>query len=343
MAPRATSLGSTVVCLLIGCGLGCSAGTSAGAGAGQSRDAGRDGSLSSDGAGLVDTGAPDVTLVGDAQHFGQSDASSDAPTVCNAPDLLIVLDHTDSMSDEPNGTKPPATQAGLMLSKWYLATTAVTTITAPPADQFVHFGLELFPLDPDTVDAGGSGHCQTALALLGGQPATNTHCEPAEIAVPPAPGSGSTIASLLDPATSRLCVSTPIALALQTAEAELGAIKVAGRPQYVMLVTDGGETCKGDVPSAAQELAAEGIETFVVGFGSSDAGAGGVNVPLLNDVACAGKTATGFATACVVGDGGGYVAKDRHGPPLFFLAEDGPSLSTALKSIAQTTCCGCAQ
>jgi hypothetical protein len=31
------------------------------------------------------------------------------------------------------------------------------------------------------------------------------------------------------------------------------------------------------------------------------------------------------------------------GPPLFYLAEDGASLQTALQSITSKICCGCAQ
>ena len=48
---------------------------------------------------------------------------------------------------------------------------------------------------------------------------------------------------------------------------ELKSIAKTGVAQYVLLVTDGGETCKGDVTLVAQQLAAAGIKTFVVGFG----------------------------------------------------------------------------
>jgi hypothetical protein len=319
--------------IVLGCGNGSSGGGFAGTGDGGGRDgtAAQDGTLS------------DATGVNDGSRFAQGDGSGqDDSGGCNAPDMLIVLDHTDSMSAMPNGKNPPDTDAGLALTKWYLATAAIGQITMPPADQTIRFGLELFPLDPQTVDAG-AGKCETVFALLGGKASTNTSCEPAEIAVAPALGTGAAIAGLLDPATSRLCVSTPIAKALATAQMELAAIATAGRPQYVMLVTDGGETCMGDVPAAAQALAASGIKTYVVGFGGSDAGAAGVNVPLLNNVACAGRTATNFATSCVMGDGGGYTAVTPKGPPVFFLAEDGASLSTSLKSITGSTCCGCAQ
>jgi len=264
---------------------------------------------------------------------------------CTAPDMLVVLDHTDSMSDEPNGAKPANTMAGQMLTKWWLATDAVKAAVAPPLDQKVAYGLELFPLDPATfMDAGGTGKCETLSALLGGTASTNTSCQPAEVLVPPGVGTGATITGILDPTTLRLCVSTPIALALQTARSELLSIQQPGVKQYVLLVTDGGETCSGDVTGAAQTLAQEGIKTFVVGFGSADAGAAGVNVKTLNDAACAGQTAIGFPGPCTMNDAGtGYVATKPNGAPVFYLAQDGASLQAALQMITSGICCGCAQ
>ena len=273
--------------------------------------------------------------------LGGDGSASDAQGNCTAPDMLIVLDHTDSMSAEPTGKKPPNTMAGHMLSKWYLATQAIKAVVAPPADTKISFGLELFPLDPQTVDAGtGMGTCMTLSQLLSGMPSTNKQCQPAEVPVPPAPGTGTTITNLLAPETLRLCVSTPIALALGTARAELQSI-AHGVAQYVLLVTDGGETCKGDVVGVAQQLAAAGIKTFVVGFGGVT-GTGGVNVPLLDNVACAGETAPGFPAPCTKG-AGGYTATSTTGAPLFYSAQDGASLQTALQAITKSVCCGCAQ
>ena len=39
----------------------------------------------------------------------------------------------------------------------------------------------------------------------------------------------------------------------------------------------------------------------------------------------------------------GYTATSTTGAPLFYLAEDGASLATALKVITSHLCCGCAQ
>jgi hypothetical protein len=277
---------------------------------------------------------------------GVGGSTSDSGGSCTAPDLLIVLDHTDSMSAQPDGKKPANTPAGHMASKWYLATQAVKAIVAPPMDEQIAYGLEPFPFDPQVlVDAGGTGTCQTLDDLLAGKASTNTSCGPGEVLVAPAKGTGPAITSLLDPETMRLCVSTPIALALGTAMTELQSIARSGVAQYVLLVTDGGETCKGDVVGVTQQLASAGIKTFVVGFGaaSDDAGSSGVNKGLLDKVACAGMTAAGFPAPCTMNANGYTATKPSAGPPLFFSAEDGASLQSALQSIASTICCGCAQ
>lgn len=288
----------------------------------------------------------DASLSGDAASdspFSSGDGPNGDGGACDPPDMLIVLDHTDSMSREPNGGKPPAGDAGLATSKWVLACDAVNAVVTPPRDQGLRFGLELFPLDPDVItDAGGTGHCQTLSALLSGSASTNTSCQPGEVLVSPSTGTGTQIQSLLDPYTLRLCISTPIDAALKTAQATLASVAVSGRKQFVILVTDGGETCVAgsQVTSTTQALAAAGIDTFVVGFGSADAGGGGVNVSLLNDLACAGMTAANFSTTCKK-QGSGYVAITPGGPPLFYLAEDGTTLQTTLSSVTKSVCCGC--
>jgi hypothetical protein len=272
------------------------------------------------------------------------DGSTGDGASCTPPDMLIVLDHTDSMSDTPQGTKPANTATGHATTKWYLATQAIKSAVAAPQDQKIAYGLEPFPLDPKVItDAGGTGSCETLTALLGGTASTNTQCQAGEVLVSPKVGTGSSITNLLDPETFRLCVSTPIAKALSTAKQELASIEKTGMAQYVLLVTDGGETCSGDVLGEAQTLAAAGVKTFVVGFGSADGGAGGVNTKLLDQVACAGMTATGFPAPCTKTDGGGYTATSTSGPPLFYLAEDGTALKTALQTITSKVCCGCAQ
>jgi hypothetical protein len=323
-----SKVGVVLGALLLACGSNGNRSTFDG-GAGGTGDATVEGGTSSGG--------------GDGGYGSLGDGSVADGGSCTPPQMLIVLDHTDSMSDTPQGTEPANTDAGHAKTKWVLATDAIKAVVAPPQDQKLAFGLELFPLDPQTVtDAGGTGQCRTLTQLLNGTASTNTQCQPAEVPIAPAVGTGNAITTLLDPETLRLCVSTPIALALGTAQTELAAIAQNGVAQYVLLVTDGGETCKGDVVAAAQKLAAAGVKTFVVGFGSLDAGAAGVDTALLDQVACAGQTSIGFPAPCEQTDAG-YTATSTKGSPIFYLAEDGPSLQTALQSITSKLCCGCAQ
>ena len=283
----------------------------------------------------------DQATSGDAGSGGQlsSDASSDAAS-CTAPDLLVVLDRTLSMSKTPNGDKPDNTPSGRATSKWALAVDALDALVAPPRDATIRFGLELFPENPEA--DGGSDMCPTLPALLDGANATNPKCQPGQIVSAPTIGNGPAITASVGMDTTPLCVSTPIGGALQTASDALAAAHDGTRSQYVVLVTDGGETCDVDSIPIVQALAAQGVKTFVVGFGQDgDGGDKGVNVKLLNDLACAGLTAQNFASSCSLDADGGYGTANGTTDPVFFAAQDGASLSSALDSISKQVCCNC--
>src|SRR6185436_2148331 len=98
---------------------------------------------------------------------------------------------------------------------------AIKKLTAAPNDATILFGLELFPRDP------GGGVCHTLAEELGGMAASNPDCEAGEIAVPVGLQTGGAIAASLDVTTQRMCNTTPIAKALQTADQTLAAIKSA--------------------------------------------------------------------------------------------------------------------
>lgn len=280
-----------------------------------------------------DGGNGDSPFVGDGTINGDGNLSGDGLTGCAAPDLLIVLDRTQSMKSRPNGSNPGA--ALYQESKWYLATQAIKTLTAAPNDTTILFGLELFPRDP------GGAVCHTLAEELAGASATNPDCEAGEVLVPVGAGTGGAIAGALDVTTQRLCNTTPIAKALTTAQQTLAGIK-STRPQFVVLVTDGQETCKGNAVDVVQQLSAASVNTYVIGFGTADGGAGGVDRRLLNNAACAGHTAPKFGQSCVKQDGGtGYVAAQPGGATLYYAAEDGQQLQQALQSIAGGVCCGC--
>jgi hypothetical protein len=258
----------------------------------------------------------------------------DAPDAgsCVAPDVLVVLDRTMSMSRRPDGTMAPDTAAGHMETKWYIAVTAIQAVTAR-LGATVLFGLELFPRDP------GGGVCVTLQQRLDGTGATNPTCEVGEIAVSPALATAPQISAVLDPETTLLCKSTPIGAALGTAQTELASIRDATRDQYVVFIGDGRDTCDEALALAnADALATAGVTTFVVAFDGSEVG---INNGLLNDLACAGQTASSFPTPCTIDADGHYRATDREGAALYLVAEDATALTTALDAISGEVCCGC--
>ncbi|MCA9679660.1 MAG: VWA domain-containing protein [Kofleriaceae bacterium] len=83
------------------------------------------------------------------------------------------------------------------------------------------------------------------------------------------------------------------------------------RENYILLLTDGSETCGGDGVTAVTDLRAQTpeVKTFVVGFGS------GVDANQLDDMATAGGTAL------------------PGGPPYYYQADDAASLQAAFDSI----------
>jgi hypothetical protein len=260
-------------------------------------------------------------------------ATGDAPS-CEPPDLLIVLDRTQSMFRTPANTIPANTVAGRASSKWGLAVKAVEQVTAA-LDGTVRFGLELFPLNP------GGTQCVTLEEKIGGTNATNATCQAGEVPVPPSVSTASAINAAIDIETTRLCNSTPITAALGTAAMQLSQIAVTGREQHVLLLTDGKNGCSDDasVTQAVQQLAAANVTTYVVGFGTG--GTDGVDNAQLNNLACAGHTSKGFPAGCTQDASGNYTATDPAGAALYYDAQDGTALSTALSLIGGDVCCGC--
>jgi hypothetical protein len=258
---------------------------------------------------------------------------------CDPPEILVALDRTMTMHKTPSGDEP-VDAPDYQSSKWYQAITGIEKMVAPPRDKSVRFGLELWPRDP------GGGACITlAERVTNSKQATNPSCEFGEILVPPALGTGAAIQNAIDPATTHLCLSTPTGNGLFTATDSLLKSAVPGRDQYVVLVTDGADwdqSCPDPDPlPIVQQLAAAGIRTFVVGFSAEGAiQPGGVGAAFLNNMACAGQTATGFPAPCQEGPGG-YVAKDPNGPLLYLQASDGAALDKALGGVADGLCCDC--
>jgi hypothetical protein len=247
----------------------------------------------------------------DAPVFTFGDAMPDVHPVveagsCEAPDMLVILDRSESMS----------AAVGTQGSRISLAIAAIEKITAAPTDTALRFGFQTLP-------AIGGAECSTQLV------------------VPIGNGNGATITNKLTTMAPQLDFGTPIGGALTAALSTLKINHDPNRKQYVLLVTDGGECCSCNTNDydigIAQQLAQAGVETFVVGFGGDD------DPVLLNDLACAGHTASNFATSCTCtnGDCRASTSINASTTPLYFKASDGTALKQALASIANETCCGC--
>lgn len=273
---------------------------------------------------------------GDIGIDAGGNGGSDGGTSCDPPYAMIALDRTLTMHKTPTGAEP-TDAPDYQSSKFYQAITAIEAMVAPPADNTIRFGLTLWPKE----EPG----CVTLAQKVTGTMGTNPSCEDGEVVVPPALSTGATIATLLDPATTKICFSTPTGQGLQTASGWLSSHPVAGRGEYIILVTDGADwdqSCPTPDPvMVTQQLAAMGIKTFVVGFSAAgDLMPGGVGAGFLNDMACAGQTAPDFPTPCKM-SGSGWVSADPMGQALYLAAGDAASLSTALHSVAVAVCCDC--
>lgn len=268
---------------------------------------------------------------------GASDAGA---VVCIPPDVLIALDRTVTMFRTADAMSPPDTDAGRATSKWSMAINGIEQLVAPPFDQGIRFGLELWPKE--------SAGCITLAQRLQGTVATNPSCEEPEIVIPPAVGAGTMISTLLDPETTRLCGSTPTGSALIGARTYLEANRLDGGKQFVVLITDGADwdvTCPSPNPlGIVDQLTDAGISSIIVGFSAETSLMYGVGGAFLNDMACAGGTAKGFPAGCTKNANGVYRATNPDAGPgnsLYYAASNAAELNTTLRTFARTVCCDC--
>jgi hypothetical protein len=188
--------------------------------------------------------------------------------------MFIAFDKSGSMNDPING-----------VSKWNIATSAIKQVTQQYQSQ-IQFGLMLFP--------AGAGNTQ--------------QCVPGPVAVTVGDQRATMISSALD--ANMPGGRTPIGGVL-TAAGQVPELADPMRANYVMLVTDGSETCNGNgVQAATTNLANKGIKTFVVGFGAD------VDAQNLADIATAGGT-------------------PRPGATRYYQADDAAGLLAAFNLIAQ--------
>ncbi|HWB74140.1 MAG TPA: hypothetical protein VG755_04275 [Nannocystaceae bacterium] len=274
--------------------------------------------------GAVEGGKGDESTkwdLGSADDGGES-----GPIECPPPALLIVVDRSFSMAEDSTGNDAPNVHS----TKWAYAVAAIEGFVAM-YDASIELGFAMFPSPAD------NQYCDHVDEVLGDAHVDGFLCS-ATVEIAPAPGTAAAIADRIDPVDTRLCKGTPIDAALQAAGAALAGSGAVGN---IVLVTDGKEKCNGNPVARAQALLASGVATWVIGFGNLPPGS--VSHQSLNQLACAGGTATDFDTSCVVDGLGNAVAVDPAGAALYLPAEDGQALSDALQQqIAGTICCGSA-
>jgi hypothetical protein len=149
------------------------------------------------------TGSGDGSSGSEGSGSGSASATAEnGDPQCPSPDVLVVLDRTQSMHRTPAGDTPPNDAAGQMSSKWWLAISAIETFTSK-FESVVRFGRELFPLDP------GDGTCVTLIERLDGTTATNPDCQDRQLLVFPTPQTADAIAQALDPLTTPTSTISP--------------------------------------------------------------------------------------------------------------------------------------
>lgn len=202
------------------------------------------------------------------------------------PDLLIVLDRSSSMLVPPNLVGA---------SKWRIMKDALNTVLYA-RELNIRFGFTAFPTDSTCGIASG-------------------------VEIPIDLENASAISEWLD--SHGPVGATPAHLALHEAAEFYRTIPRNEAGRYVLFATDGMPNCGGSPPDQEVEtgaevvaeveaLAAEGIHTFVLGFG----GLMGLPTPVLNQSAQAG------------------LEPRPDGPPYFYHANDAVSLQEALDTIA---------
>jgi hypothetical protein len=201
------------------------------------------------------------------------------------PNMLVLLDISTSMLEGLDGvacieipgltTCPP--------SKISVASQSVNQMTIKYRDT-IYWGLAMFP---------GDGNCG-----------------PPQNAIVPGPGNADMVSSRV--AATTPMGRTPINAAIAYVQSS-GYLMDPSRKNYLLLLSDGGESCNGDNANTTQrvkDMAGQGINTFVVGFG------GAVDATTLNDFAVAG----GVPNTAVAGTS-------------YYQADSAAQLETALGSI----------
>ncbi|MCA9539429.1 MAG: VWA domain-containing protein, partial [Myxococcales bacterium] len=171
---------------------------------------------------------------------------------CETPNVLLVLDRSGSM---------------LEFNKWVQAVDAVTQMTRVFEPQ-IRFGLMVFPW-------GGDCRVQVNEAIRN----------------PCVPGNAQAISQELLAARTapERGNNTPIGAAITEATTYFTQLRDQNRRSFIVMITDGMETCNGNPIASAQAayLGSE-IPVFVIGFGN------GVDRNTLNEMARVGGTGQAY-------------------------------------------------
>lgn len=183
------------------------------------------------------------------------------------PNVLIVLDRSGSMGEIIGS-----------MSKWQIAVSAIGSLLSSHGAQ-VRFGLDLF--EPPT---GGSCGAGAVMVDVG----TGTTAQINTTLAQNGPGGLTPIGATLNALTTYAGLHDPT------------------RENYVLLITDGSESCgasnSGLLAVNALRAGTPDIKTFVVGFGS------GVDVAAMNAMAQAGGTAQAGAMSYYQADNAASLA-----------------------------------
>ncbi|MDX2086747.1 MAG: vWA domain-containing protein [Kofleriaceae bacterium] len=209
---------------------------------------------------------------------------------CSSAKVMVVLDKSSSM----------VTGSIAGVTKWQIAVDGLGQVLNAYQDQ-AEFGLMTFP-----------------------QPSA---CGPGALDVTPAKNNRTSILDVLSTPPPNAGNYTPIAQTLEVAAEEPSLATTVDGARHVILITDGWQWCspydpatRFDGTAAAETLAAQGVTTWVVGFG------GEVDTLALNRMAVAAGTAR---AGCNVASSDPAAADN-----CYFQVDDAAGLVAALSSIA---------
>jgi hypothetical protein len=264
---RYSNHGSLVALGALGWGLwaaaSCSASSEPGSGGKLTGSGGATGTGLGGGATATGLGGDGVTLSGSGGGTGSGGAPECGRQDFNiAPvpvDMLLVLDRSASMEDDPSGGSSTPSKWEILVPALQQAITSTNTV--------ISWGLKAFP------EGEKAGSCTTASS-------------PVHILVPIAPNNAATVSQAISGLTDH-GDGTPTGDAINNAVAYLKTVPDQNA-KYLLLATDGDPSCPSSnaaqlAVDAVTAAAAAGYKTFVIGVAAKAS-----SIKNLNNLAVAG-------------------------------------------------------